>query len=328
MQAGTDIFGVANLNEARDIRAVGRGWPIVMLGACLPDEVERAVKDNVMPTLSTIDEARRFSRTAKKLKRTVSAHVKIDTGMGRLGVSPEHAAELLDAIARLPNLNAVGLYSHFASAESDAAFSRRQRGQFNRLMKQLTASGHNFDHVHMNNSAGLLHEPDSIYNLVRPGLLVYGVLPHGKRRVTAAMKRNLRPALAWSCRVSLVKEISKGTPLSYGRSFIAPRRMRVATLTAGYGDGYLCSAAGNAKVLVSGKLCPVLGRGDDGTKCSLMFQKSNPPSPAMKRCSLAAKANREITAHQLADWAGTLPLEVLTAIAYRVPRVYRGGQAA
>ncbi len=327
MQAGTDIFGVANLNEARDIRAVGRGWPILMLGACLPDEVERAAKDNVMPTLSTVDEARRFSRIAKKLKRTVNAHVKIDTGMGRLGVSPEHATELVDAIARLPNLNAVGLYSHFASAESDAAFSRRQRSQFNRLVKELTAAGHTFTHVHMNNSAGLLHEPDSIYNLTRPGLLVYGVLPHGRRRVTAAMKRNLRPALSWSCRVSLVKDISKGTPLSYGRSFIAPLRMRVATLTAGYGDGYLCSGAGNAKVLVGGKLCPVLGR---VTMDQMLVDVSKIKSakPGEEAVLIGRQGKQEITAHQLADWADTLPLEVLTAIAYRVPRVYRGGQAA
>ena len=327
MQAGTDIFGVANLNEARDIRAVGRGWPIVMLGACLPDEVERAVKDNVMPTLSTVDEARRFSRIAKKLKRTVNAHVKIDTGMGRLGVSPEHATELLNAIARLPNLNAVGLYSHFASAESDAAFSRRQRSQFNRLAKELTTAGHTFTHVHMNNSAGLLHEPDSIYNLARPGLLVYGVLPHGRRRVTTAMKRNLHPALSWKCRVSLVKDIATGTPLSYGRSFIAPRRMRVATLTAGYGDGYLCSAAGNARVLVSGKLCPVLGR---VTMDQMLVDVSKIKSakPGDETVLIGRQGKQEITAHHLADWASTLPLEVLTSIAYRVPRVYRGGQAA
>jgi len=327
MQAGTDIFGVANLNEARDIRTVGRGWPIVMLGACLPDEVERAVKDNVMPTLSTVDEARRFSRIAKKLKRTVNAHIKVDTGMGRLGVSPEHATELLDAIARLPNLYAVGLYSHFASAESDAAFSRRQRSQFNRLVKELTAAGHTFTHVHMNNSAGLLHEPDSIYNLARPGLLVYGVLPHGRRRVTAAMKRNLRPALAWSCRVSLVKDIATGTPLSYGRSFIAPHRMRVATLTAGYGDGYLCSGAGNAKVLVGGKLCPVLGR-VTMDQMLVDVSKIKTAKPGDEAVLIGRQGKQEITAHQLADWADTLPLEVLTAIAYRVPRVYRGGQAA
>ena len=327
MQAGTDIFGVANLNEARDIRAVGRGWPIVMLGACLPDEVERAVKDNVMPTLSTVDEARRFSRIAKKLKRTVSAHVKIDTGMGRLGVSPEHAAELLATIARLDNLTAVGLYSHFASAESDAVFSRRQRSQFNRLVKQLAAAGHTFDYVHMNNSAGLLHEPDSIYNLARPGLLVYGVLPHGRRRPPATLKRNLRPALAWSCRVSLVKDISKGTPLSYGRSFIAPRRMRVATLTAGYGDGYLCSGAGNAKVIVGGKLCPVLGR-ITMDQMLVDVSKIKSAKPGDEAVLIGRQGKQKITAHQLADWAGTLPLEALTAIAHRVPRVYRGGQAA
>ena len=327
MQAGTDIFGVANLNEGRDIRSVGRGWPIVMLGACLPDEVERAVKDNVMPTLSNVDEARRFSRMAKKLKRTVSAHVKIDTGMGRLGAAPEHAAELLDAIARLDNLNTVGLYSHFASAESDSAFSRRQRSQFNRLVKQLTAAGHTFDFIHMNNSAGLLHEPDSIYNLARPGLLVYGVLPHGRRRVTAAMKRNLRPALSWKCRLSLVKDIAKGTPLSYGRSFTAPRRMRVATLTAGYGDGYLCSGAGNAKVLVGGKLCPVLGR-VTMDQMLVDVSKIKAAKPGDEAVLIGRQGKQEITAHQLANWAGTLPLEVLTAIAYRVPRVYRGGQAA
>ena len=327
MQSGTDIFGVANLNEARDIRAVGRGWPILMLGACLPDETERAIKDNVMPTLSTIDEARRFARTAKKLKRTVSAHVKVDTGMGRLGAQPEDAPAMLDAIARLPNLNVVGLYSHFASAESNAAFSRRQRSRFKKLLKTLTAAGHTFSQIHFNNSAGLLHEPDSLYNLARPGLLVYGVLPHGRRRAPATLKRNLRPALSWKCRVSLVKEITAGTPLSYGGTFTAPRRMRVATLTAGYGDGYLCSAAGQAKVLIGGKSCPVLGRITmDQMLADVSRVKTAKPGDEAVLIGRQGKAT--ITAHQLADWAGTIPLEVLTAITYRVPRVYRGGQAA
>jgi alanine racemase len=327
MQSGTDIFGVANLNEARDIRAVGRGWPILMLGACLPDETERAIKDNVMPTLSTIDEARRFARTAKKLKRTVSAHVKVDTGMGRLGAQPEDAPAMLDAIARLPNLNVVGLYSHFASAESNAAFSRRQRSRFKKLLKTLTAAGHTFSQIHFNNSAGLLHEPNSLYNLARPGLLVYGVLPHGRRRPPATLKRNLRPTLSWKCRLSLVKEITAGTPLSYGGTFTAPRRMRVATLTAGYGDGYLCSAAGQAKVLIGGKSCPVLGRITmDQMLADVSRVKTAKPGDEAVLIGRQGKAT--ITAHQLADWAGTIPLEVLTAITYRVPRVYRGGQAA
>ena len=327
MQSGTDIFGVANLNEARDIRAVGRGWPILMLGACLPDEVERAVKDNVMPTLSTLDEAHHFSRVAKKLKRNVNAHVKVDTGMGRLGVTTAQAPELLDTITSLPNLRAEGLYTHYASAENDSKFSNQQRTQFKKLIRVLDASGHTFKHIHVNNSAALLHEPRTIYKLARPGLLVYGVLPHGRRRLPTNVKINLRPALSWKCRTSLVKDITQGTPLSYDNSFIAPRHMRVATLTAGYGDGYLCSAAGQAKVLIGGKLCPLLGRVTMDQMLADVSRVKNIKA-GDETVLIGRQDKHEITVNKLAQWAGTIPWETLTAIAYRVPRVYLGGQAA
>ena len=327
MQAGTDIFGVANLNEARDIRAVGRGWPILMLGACLPDEIERAVKDNVMPTLSTIAEARRFSRVAKKLKRTVSAHVKVDTGMGRLGAPIDQATDLIEAIACLPNVNAVGIYTHYAAAESDATLSRTQRIHFHQLVGELKTTGYSFHHIHMNNSAGLLHEPRSIHNLARPGLLVYGVLPTGSRRAPAILKRNIHPALSWKCRVSLVKYSTKGTKLSYGQTFTAPRRMRVATLTAGYGDGYLHSGSGRARVLIGGRPCPILGRITmDQMLCDVSRVKN--VKPGDEAVLIGRQGKQEITTNQLAKWAGTIPCETLTAITYRVPRMYRGGQAA
>ncbi len=327
MQAGTDIFGVANLNEARDIRAVGRGWPILMLGACLPDEIERAVKDNVMPTLSTIDEARRFSRVAKNLKRTVSAHVKVDTGMGRLGTPIDQTAKLLNAVARLHNVNAVGLYTHYASAESDASLSHAQRTHFHQLIGELKTAGHSFHHIHMNNSAGLLHEPKSIHNLARPGLLVYGVLPADTRRPPTILKRNIRPALSWKCRVSLVKNISKGTKLSYGQTFTAPRRMRVATLTAGYGDGYIHSGSGQARVLIGGRPCPILGRITMDQMLADVSRLKN-LKPGDEAVLIGRQGKQEITINQLAKWAGTIPCEILTAITYRVPRLYRGGQAA
>ena len=250
MQSGTDIFGVANLDEARDIRAVGRGWPILMLGACLPEETERAIKDNVMPTLSSLEEARRFSKAAGKLNKTVHAHIKVDTGMGRLGVPAPDALELIQAATKLPRLEINGLYTHYASAEDNASFSRYQRQAFSQLIQSLDQD---LDYLHANNSAALLHEPDSIYNLARPGLLVYGVLPPGRRRAPAVLKKNLQAALNWKCRVSFLKTISKDTPLSYGQRFTAPRKMRVATLTAGYGDGYLSSGSGQARVLVGGK---------------------------------------------------------------------------
>src|SRR5262245_22140955 len=137
MQSGTDLFGVANLSEAQAIRSVGRGWPILMLGACLPDEVEAAVRDDVMPTLSTLAEARRFSRVAVKLGRVVSAHLKVDTGMGRLGVLAERAIRSVGQIRRLAGVRLRGVYTHYSSAEDDAMFSRAQRERFLQVIKPL-----------------------------------------------------------------------------------------------------------------------------------------------------------------------------------------------
>jgi len=253
--------------------------------------------------------------------------VKVDTGMGRLGTSIDQAAELIEVIARLSNVNAVGLYSHFASAESDMALSRAQRTIFHKLIGELKTGGHSFHHIHMNNSAGLLHEPKSIHNLARPGLLVYGVLPAGTRRPPAIIKRNIHSALSWKCRVSLIKDIPKGTKLSYGQTFTAPRRMRVATLTGGYGDGYLHSSSGQARVLIAGQSCPILGRITMDQMLADVSRVKN-PKPGDEAILIGKQGNKEITTNQLAKWAGTIPCEILTAITHRVPRVYRGGQAA
>ena len=327
MQSGTDIFGVANLAEAHVIRNVGKGWPILMLGACLPDEVERAVQDNVMPTISMPAEAELFSKVATKLNATVRAHVKVDTGMGRLGVAPDQASKLIRRVQGLASLKVEGIYTHYASAEDDAAYSRVQRECFQELLARLADDGIRIPLVHANNSGALLHEPDTMFHLVRPGLLVYGVLPPGQRRMASTLHSHLRPALSLKCRVSLVKEIPRGTSLSYGRAFIAQRRMRVATLTAGYGDGYLRAASNRAQVLVGGKRCSVLGR---VTMDQMMVDVSRVPTvrPGDEAVLIGRQGGDEITAGELAAWCATVPWEVLTAISYRVPRIYRGSQAA
>lgn len=327
MQSGADMFGVANLSEAQSIRSVGRGWPILMLGACLPHEIEQAVRDNVTPTVSSLVEAKVFARVAAKLKKRAALHVKVDTGMGRLGVEQGGAVALVREIARLRNVHCEGIYTHYSSAEDEQDFSRTQAAQFETIVQQLRDLKLCPPLVHANNSAALLHEPSTIYNLIRPGLLMYGIAPPGIREVTVSLPRNVRPTLAFKCRVSFVKEIAKGTPLSYGRAFIAPRRMRVATITAGYGDGYLRAGSNRAEVLVHGKRCRVLGRITmDQTLVDVSALKS---VRAGDEVVLIGKFGREeITATQLATWCGTVPWEVLTAITYRVPRVYLGGHAA
>src|SRR5438552_7310658 len=327
MQSGTDVFGVANLTEARAIRSVGKGWPILMLGAMLPEEVEGALQDDVMATISSLDEANRFSAVALKLRKSGRLHVKVDTGMGRLGATPAQARQLIAKASRLPGIKICGLCTHYASVEDDAAFSREQRKQFQELLDSLSKQKWSFEFLHANNSGGLLLEEATMYNTVRPGLLVYGVSPPGTRTVDSALNSHLRPALAWKCRVSLIKKISKGTALSYGRAFVAPRPMRVAIVTAGYGDGYLRSGSNSAQVLIAGKRCPVLGR---ITMDQMLADVSALPEarPGDEVVLIGSQGKQNITANNLAQWCGTVPWEVLTNITYRVPRLYRGGSAA
>jgi alanine racemase len=327
MQSGTDVFGVANLTEARAIHSVGRGWPVLMLGACLPGEVELAVTEGVMPTISTLHEAKRFSRMATLLNRPTRVHIKVDTGMGRLGVAPPKARELIFQVNRLPGLKLEGLYTHYSSVEDDAEFSRAQRQCLEKVLNELSTDGIRVPLIHANNSGALLHEPHTLFDLVRPGLLVYGVVPRGRRRVDSTLANRVRPALSFKCRVSLVKEICGGTSLSYGRTFVARRNMRVATLTTGYGDGYGRAASNRSKVLIGGQRCPVLGR---VTMDQMMVDVSRVRNVrAGDEAVLIGRQNQdEITAGEVAAWCGTVPWEVLTAISYRVPRIYRGSQAA
>ena len=325
MQSGTDVFGIANLAEAQAIRSVGRGWPVLMLGACLPFEVETAVRDDVMPTISSFEEAQQFSTIAAKHGKTVGVHIKVDTGMGRLGVAPKDVPELWRRVEALAGIQIRGLYTHYASAEDDVAFSRAQKRQFARLLAQLPAKA--LEYLHANNSAALLFEHDTHFNTVRPGLLVYGVLPQGSRRIRLELQGQVRPALTWKCRVSLVKEIGPGVSLSYGRSFIARRRMKVATLTAGYGDGYLRAASNRGHVLIGDQFCRVLGRVTmDQTIVDV--SKVSAVRTGDEAVLIGRQGEREITVNQLAEWCRTIPWDVLTAITARVPRLYRGGEAA
>lgn len=327
MQSGTDVFGVANLAEAQAIRSVGRGWPVLMLGACLPEEFEWAVKDDVMVTLSSREEAWQGSQTALRLGKILAVHVKVDTGMGRLGVEAERALELISYIRGLEGLRLVGLYTHFASVEDDPEFSRQQAERFERLLGQIHARGISVPMIHANNSGAILHQPQTMFNLVRPGLMVYGIVPPGKREVDSTLRRNLRPALSWKCRVSLVKEVPSGVSLSYGGTFITPRRMKIATLTAGYGDGYLRSASNRAGVLIGGRRCRLLGR---ITMDQMLVDVTDiePVNSGQEAVLIGEQGEDRITVSEVADWAGTIPWEVLVAITYRVARLYRGGQAA
>ena len=327
MQSGTDMFGVATLAEASAIRSVGAGWPILMLGAALPDEVESAIRDDVMLTLSTSAELQVIAACAERLKRKAFVHLKVDTGMGRLGVAPEGAVALATQVRSSPHVELAGLYTHYANVEEEASFTRNQRLTFRRIRDLVRAHAGDPEWVHAANSGGLLLELPDTCSAVRPGLLVYGIYPPGSRLGNRPHPDPFKPALAWKAKVSLVKEVSAGTRLSYGGTFTARKRMRVATVTAGYGDGYMRAASGQSEVLIQGRLCPVLGCVTmdqmlvDVTRLALV-------RPGEEVVLLGKQGSGWIRAEDLSTWMGTIPWEVLTSITYRVPRVYRGGQAA
>ncbi len=327
MQSGTDVFGVANLSEARNVRSVGRGWPILMLGACLPDEVDSAVRDEIMPTISTLEEAQWFSAAAVKFRKKVHAHLKVDTGMGRLGVEPGGALELVLEIKRLPGLEIEGVYTHYAAVEDDAPFSKKQAQAIHKVADELQAAGVNVPFMHANSSGGIIWEKETLFNLVRPGLLVYGVVPSGSRVMEEALSQHFRPALSLKCRVSLVKDIPKGKTLSYGHTFCAPSPMRVATLTAGYGDGYLRVGSNRSQVLIQGRRCRILGR---ITMDQMMVDVTGIDGVRMgdEAVLIGCQGEGKISVNEVAEWFGTIPWEVLTNITYRVPRLYNGIHAS
>lgn len=327
MQSGTDMFGVANLEEARAIRSVGEGWPILMLGSALPHEAAALVRDGVRATVSSVDEAVRLSEEAKRQGRTARLHVKIDTGMGRLGVAVDAALGLIRRARELSNVKLEGICTHYAAAEDDAPFTRAQERLFAGVVNAARTEGIEFDWIHASNSGGFLFQKSGVCTAIRPGLVVYGIAPPSARRTRLKLAARLQPALAWKCRVSLVKAVPKGASLSYGRTFVAPGPMRIGVVTAGYGDGYMRAASHRAWVLIRGRRCRLLGR---VTMDQMLADLSGLPEveSGEEVVLLGRQGEEEISAGRLAEWSGTVPWEVLTNITCRVPRLYTGSQAA
>ncbi len=332
MNCGTNAFGVANLNEARDIRSRGQGWPILMLGACTKDEIEYAIRQKVMGTISTLDEAEAYVSVAKKMKATALIQVKVDTGMGRLGVEADQALALVRQLKNMEEqegcIRLKGVYTHLAAVEDDEEFTKNQLEQFSSLVKQLLGMGIGLDYTHASSSGGILFEDNSLFNTTRPGLIIYGIAPTGSRVPEGKIQDFLRPALSLKCRVSLVKNIPAGKTLSYGHTYTSSKPMKVATLTAGYGDGYHRNASGKGHVLIHGHRCPILGR---ITMDQMIVDVSTVPVSVRNgdEAVLIGKQGEEsVTAAQVAEWAGTIPWEILTSISYRVHRAYLGINAS
>jgi len=310
-----EAFGVATLTEALTVRqAVGKKQMIMILGALLPEEHEAALLSGLHVTVSSTSEARQYSELATALNCSCQVHLVADTGMGRLGLLEEEFSDAATQIATMPNLTIAGFATHFPSADEDQELTRYQIDQFHTLSKRTELSP---QWIHLANSAGILGFGKAGGNMVRPGLMLYGIPPVKDSQDA----RQLHPTLEWKARITQVRNLPEGSGISYGQTFITPQKMKVATIAAGYGDGYPRNLSGTGtEVIIGNRRCPLLGR---VTMDMLMADVSDlevTPAPG-DNVTLIGGQNNPITVAELADQSNLIPWEILTGISPRVSRV-------
>lgn len=294
-----DYFGVANIGEALDVRSVLPDADILLLGATLPEERELVVRHGFMPAISSVEEAESFARIGP-----ARVHLALDTGMGRLGFLPAEWPAALEKIRQLPHLKIEAVATHLPSPDEDEAFTLAQLGQY----ETLTA---NEPFSHALNSAGIINFPTHAAQFVRAGLMLYGASP------VPGFQSQLRPVMTLKSRVTLLRTLPAGHGVSYGRSQVLTRPTRVATISAGYADGYPRRLSNRgASVWIRGQRCPLLGR---VTMDQIMVDVTDTAAALGDEVELFGAY---ILAGEIAQLADTIPWEILTSISKRVPRVF------
>lgn len=309
-----EMFGVATVGEAEELRSHLPDAPIFILGPALPDERARVVSGRFIPAVSTVEGARAYAELAGA--EPLPVHLKIDTGMGRIGILENHAVATTREILAVRGVAVTGLASHLPVADEDDAFTREQLAHFHHVVGELRALGISQPLVHVDNSAGIISYPAQAGDMVRAGLMLYGSSP------IPEFQPKLRAVMTWKTRITLVRDMPAGHGISYGRTFITPRPMRIATLGVGYADGYQRHLSNRgAEVLIGGRRCPVLGR---VTMDQILADVSALPQIAAgdEAVLIGKQGSEEIFAAELAEKSGTIPWEIFTGIGRRVERVY------
>ena len=321
MHAGADLFAVANLAEAAALREIGPDWPILLLGALLPEEARFAPEYGVAVTVSSVEEVERLDRAAAAARQHLDIHLKIDTGMGRLGVWHEETGPVYLAIRHSPYLRLAGVFTHFSSSDDDPAFTGEQRRRFlHALETQCPGIDREPLFIHADNSAGLESiEQAGPFNAVRVGLLQFGILPSTDSLLSEV---KTEPVFSFRTRVALVKNLPLDTGISYGGTHRLLRASRIAILAAGYGDGIPRSASNRGEVLIRGHRCPILGR---VTMDQTIVDVTDLPAAAAgdEAVLIGRQGPAEIPLAEFSRWADTIPWETLCSVTKRVPRIYR-----
>ncbi len=313
-------YAVACLGEGIVLRKNGIRKPILVLGCVFPDEYEDMVKNEIRTAIYTEEMAQQISETAVRLGMQACFHIKIDTGMGRIGFPVnEESADAVERISRLPNIRMEGLFTHFAKAdEKDKTYTYRQHEKFLWMKEQLEKRGVSIQYYDCDNSAGIIDFPDMKHDLARAGISTYGMYPSDEVMKEAV---DLKPALRLVSHVSFVKDVEPGTAISYGGTFVAKEKMKVATIPVGYGDGYPRSLSNKGCVLIHGKRARILGR-----VCMDQFMVDVTQIPETRFMDEAVLIGTDgedrITVEELANLSGRFNYEFVCCLGKRIPREY------
>ena len=318
---GADCIGVAVLEEGILLRESKITIPILVMGGILGNQVPHFLKHDLTLAASSVERLRQIDEAAGRMGLRARVHLKIDTGMERIGVHYYNAEPFFETALSCKNVDMEGIFSHFANAESaDLSHARLQLERFQEVLEYFSRRGIPRPRLcHIANSGAILQLREARFDMVRPGILLYGVYP------SADVLKNIfvRPALSWKSRVVYFKIIRPGHPVGYGSTWVSDHPVHAVTVPVGYGDGYFRSMSGKAKVLIHGKRYPAIGAiSMDQIVVNLESDSAYSDDEVVM---IGEMDGESITCEDLADWAGTIPYEILTNINTRVPRVYSGG---
>lgn len=321
LQAGADQLAVAAVNEGTELRAAGIEAPILVLGYTPGWQAADLIRHDLTATVYDVDVARTFSAAATKTGANLSIHVKVDTGMHRLGVYPEDAPAFLAILSSLPGLAVEGIYTHFSTADAaDKDFTHRQFDRFDALLNELETAGLRPAIAHAANSAATLSLPETHLQMVRCGIALYGLHPSAE----TLLPHGFRPVLRWKAHIAQVKELQPGDAVSYGNTYVASTQRTVAVIPVGYADGFPRSPRNWQSVLVEGQLAPILGQvcmDQTIVDVTAIVAAGARVQAGDEAVLIGSQKGVSLSAETVATRLGTINYEVVSSLLARLPRV-------
>lgn len=322
IDSGATRLAVSMLDEAVQLRRSGIEVPIMVLGYSDPGRADEILTHSITQTVFSHDLADALSEASQRMHIPARIHIKIDTGMTRVGFMPGYAAiKDVVRISALPGIVVEGIFTHFSSAdEEDRIYTMKQYELFESMMQELSRIGLNVPIRHVANSAAVMQYPEMAMEMVRPGVILYGLYPSGWLRGNIL---DLKPAMAIKANVILVKDVEAGVAISYSRRFVTQRASRIATIPIGYADGYLRAFSNKGRVLIGGEFAPVVGAICMDQCMVDITDLSKPVQVGDEVVLMGSQGNQEISAEEWADICGTISYETICLVGKRVPRIYK-----